>query len=255
MSNREAQALRCAGVQRFVDTYLDGEFAESDRAEFDAHVAECERCRLRVKRQADWKAAIKQAGPHEAAPAALRNRVKRAIAVEGAPKLTWRRWAVRVTPLAAMGGLLATLFASKVPFSPVATSIIETHRRNLPVEFAGAPDQMKRWYQDKVDFPVRLPQLGRAALRGGRLANVRDRQAAYLQYEVNGSKVSVFIFDPGKLQLEARRKQVIGNREVYLDEEGGYNVAIFRDHGMGYAIASDLDPEQMIKMVGAAVQP
>ena len=25
------EALRCAGSQRFVDTYLDGEFAETDR--------------------------------------------------------------------------------------------------------------------------------------------------------------------------------------------------------------------------------
>ena len=36
--SKEGVALRCAGIQRFVDTYLDGEFAERDRGEFEAHL-------------------------------------------------------------------------------------------------------------------------------------------------------------------------------------------------------------------------
>src|SRR5437867_3207700 len=92
-------ALRCAGVQRFVDTYLDGEFAEGDRTEFEAHLQECEDCHARVRGQAQWRAAIKAAAPHEQAPAALRNRVLRQIAHEAAPlapgesraRSSWRR--------------------------------------------------------------------------------------------------------------------------------------------------------------------
>ena len=85
-----------------------------------------------------------------------------------------------------------------------------------------------------------VPQAS-AALRGGRLASIGDKQAAYLVYDINGDKVSVFIFDAGDLPIESRRKTVIGNREVYFDQEHGYNVALFRDRGVGYAIASDLD--------------
>ena len=35
----------------------------------------------------------------------------------------------------------------------------------------------------------------------------------------------------------------------------GYNVAMFRDRGVGYAIASDLDNDQMFKLVSGAVAP
>jgi hypothetical protein len=91
------------------------------------------------------------------------------------------------------------------------------------------------------------------ALRGGRLANVGDRQAAYLLYDLGGNKVSVFIFDPGELPIEARHHAFIGNREVFFDGERGYNVALYRDHGVGYAIASDLDQGQMMRLVSAAV--
>ena len=47
-NHEQAGRLRCAGISRFVDTYLDGEFAEHDRAEFEAHLAECDACSAKV---------------------------------------------------------------------------------------------------------------------------------------------------------------------------------------------------------------
>lgn len=256
MSGKEA--LRCAGISRFVDTYLDGEFAETDRAEFEAHLGDCESCRGKVRVQAEWKQAIKEAAPREQAPAALRNRVARSIARESKPMLSWRAWAVRAMPAAAAVGLLATFMISKVQWSPVAADLVAKHQKTTPIEVSGGPDQVRKWYADKVDFPVRVPQLCRQAacsLRGARLSSVGDKPAAYLVYDINGDKVSVFIFDATDLPIETRRRQVIGNREVYFDQEHGYNVALFRDRGVGYAIASDLDQDQMMKLVSSAVSP
>jgi mycothiol system anti-sigma-R factor len=254
--SREAGALRCAGIQRFVDCYLDGEFAERDRGEFEAHLAECESCRAKVRVQAEWKKQIKAAAPHEKAPASLRNRIKRSVAKETRPaQMSWRKWAVRVMPVAAASGMLLTLIVSKVQWSPVAADVIAKHQKQLPIEVTGGADQLKKWYADKVDFPVRPLDLPHAALRGGRLTNIGDKQAAYLVYDFNGDKVSVFVFDPSDLPMEAQRKAVIKNREVFFDQERGYNVALFRDHGVGYAIASDLDSDKMMQLVSGAVTP
>ena len=55
--------------------------------------------------------------------------------------------------------------------------------------------------------------------------------------------------------IEARKKQVIGNRDVYFSQEHGYNVAMFRDRGVGYAITSDMDQDQMTKLVSSAISP
>jgi mycothiol system anti-sigma-R factor len=249
--------LRCAGIQRFVDTYLDGEFAERDRAEFEAHVGECESCRRKVKQQAEWKVAIKAAAPREQAPAALRNRVLRAVAKEAQPERSWSAWAKRVLPVAAAVGLVGSFAVSQVQWSPVAADVIAKHQRNLPIEVSGGTEQVRDWYAGKVDFPVRPPRFAigntPVALRGGRLTNVGDRQAAYLVYDINGSKVSVFIFDPGKRSVEAPHRMVIGNREVFLDQERGYSVVLYRDRGVEYAITSDLDSDQMLKLVSSAV--
>jgi len=154
-------------------------------------------------------------------------------------------------------GLVATFMISKVQWSPVAADVVANHQRNPPIEVSGGSEQVKKWYSDKVDFPVRPPQFRNlsAALRGGRLASIGDKQAAYLVYDINGNKVSVFVFDPSELPIEARKKQVIGNREVFFDEEHGYNVAMFRDRGVGYAIAGDMNREEMSKLVSAAIAP
>jgi mycothiol system anti-sigma-R factor len=254
--SKDAIALRCAGIQRFVDCYLDGEFADRDKSEFEAHLAECESCRNKVRVQSEWQNQIRAAAPNERAPAALRNRIRRSLARQAPPaQMSWRKWAVRVMPVAAASGLLLMTVVSRVNWSPVAADVIAKHQKQLPIEVTGGADQLKKWYADKVDFPVRPLELPHAALRGGRLTNIGAKQAAYLVYDFNGDKVSVFVFDPSDLRLEAQRKAVIKNREVYLDQERGYNVALFRDHGVGYAIASDLDSDEMLKLVSGAVAP
>jgi mycothiol system anti-sigma-R factor len=257
MSEQERELIRCAGVSRFVDTYLDGEFGEGDRAEFERHLAECEACRHKVKAQSEWKRLIKAAAPREQAPAALRNRISRSLAHEAKPMLSWRAWATRAMPAAAAVGLVATFLISRVQWSPVCADVVAKHQRNLPIEVSGGSDQVRQWYAGKVDFPVRPPQFHNepATLRGGRLASIGDKQAAYLLYEMNGNKVSVFVFDSGELPVEGRKKVVIDHHDVYFDQEHGYNVALYRDHGVGYAIASDLDQDQMVKLVSSAVSP
>lgn len=251
----EVKALRCAGIQRFVDTYLDAEFADGDRAEFEVHLQDCEECRHKVKVQAEWKMAVRAAAPREMAPASLRNRVQRAIAKEARGRQrSWRTFATRVLPVAAAAGLVGSLMVARLSLSPVAADVIAKHQRNLPIEVSGGSDNVKRWYVDKLGFPVKPPSLcNTCALRGGRLAEVANQQAAYLVYDVNGAKVSVFIFDPSSLALELPQRATVGNSEVYLDQEHGYNVAIFRDHGVGYAIAGDLDRDQMLKFVSSTV--
>ncbi|MEO6954191.1 MAG: zf-HC2 domain-containing protein [Polyangia bacterium] len=265
-------AVHCEGVWRFCDAFVDGEFGDVERAEFESHLEGCHDCQAIVRAQATWKQAVRAAAPREKAPDVFRARLDAQLAREVASKealkaqvdaalgevatVPPRSFVSRAWPYAACGCIALALLVTRGPHAGVTADLIAKHQRNLPIEISGGSDNVRRWYADKVDFPVRPPVFVGAhpgALRGGRLANVRDHQAAYLFYEVDGNKVSVFIFDAGELPMEARHHQVIGNREVYFDAERGYNVALYRDHGVGYAIASDLDQDQMMKLVSSAV--
>jgi anti-sigma factor RsiW len=167
-----------------------------------------------------------------------------------------RRWpqAVFMGAAAAAALFLGYATAPNHRYSPVVADAILWNTRPMPIEVRGGDDVVRAWFQDKLNVAVRPPRMENAALVGARLANIRDRQAAYLVYDLSGTKVSVFVFDPSNLPLEARTRRQVGNHEVYLDGERGYHVALYRDGGVGYAVASDLDEDRVLQLVSSAVR-
>src|SRR2546430_10080250 len=54
----------------------------------------------------------------------------------------------------------------------------------------------------------------------------------------------LFVFDAHDLPLAAPRRYMIGQREVYTEGTRGYQVALFRDNDVGYAITGSVnEPE------------
>lgn len=251
-------AFGCSDVERFLDAYIDGEFAAEDRGGLEEHITSCPSCAERVRLHAGLKAALKAACPRAPLPENLRQRITSALREEDAHKhsILGRRLAWSTVPLGAVAMVLGMIFFAHHSLSPVATEAIARHQRDLPIEVSGGDQKIRDWFTHKVDFAVHPPRLPvGAALRGGRLANIRDRQAAYLLYDVDGRKVSVFVFDPGDLQMAGRSQRQIGNRQIFFDSARGYNVALFRDHDVGYAFTSDMDEDRMLQLVSAAVVP
>jgi anti-sigma factor RsiW len=133
---------------------------------------------------------------------------------------------------------------------------VDKHARALPLEIqptsAGSND-VESWFQGKVDFRVRAPRFNSpqaARLVGARLANVRDRQAAYLVYggDDPARRTTLLVF-PGELALPDGRRTTVGNREVVMANERGYNVALWQNRGIVYSLVSDLDERDMLQLV------
>jgi anti-sigma factor RsiW len=244
--------MDCVDVNQFMDAYIDGEFAAQDRVEMERHFEQCEPCRGEARRQAQWKAAIRARMPRPNAPYGLHMRVSRALDQEIAAPSLWRRLSWRLAPTVLAAGVLATLLIRVEPTSPVVQESILDHRLNWPVEVAGPdPDGVSTWFRGKVDFPVRPPRFdNQVRLLGGRLGHLGQQHAAYLVYSMQGGhKVSVFVY-PGNIPIEAPRRIVVRDRPVYVGDESGYRVALFRDRGIGYALASDLDESELVRLVG-----
>jgi len=72
--------MDCRELERSVDAFLDAEFDERERAEAEAHLAGCPRCRAMVEAQVRVRSAIRAKlreamtppAPAGSAPAALR---------------------------------------------------------------------------------------------------------------------------------------------------------------------------------------
>lgn len=144
-------------------------------------------------------------------------------------------------------------------YRPIVVESVNWHRRNLPPEVVGpSGERVSTWLKPKVDFPVRLPRFERTGredvnLLGARLSNVRDKQAAYVVYEVDGNKISVMLIGGNRIMAQPRRARVRRrpvNPPIYT--ANGYNVAVIQDNGITYSVTSELPREDMAQLVDAA---
>lgn len=183
------------------------------------------------------------------------------VAVEASSKvvnLAARRpfsWGT-VVPFAAAA---AALFAWKFHVGGIRTAnaadaplddIVAEHARPLPPD-SHSPDEVRQ-LERYVGVPVRPQVLGGSAkLVGGRVMPLHRERAAMLQYEVQRGggqapqRVSVFIYDPRRIQVDGSefRPRAVGTAEVRVGHSNGYTVAVAEHHGVGYVLASDLDPD------------
>lgn len=140
---------------------------------------------------------------------------------------------------------------------------VAQHSRPVPPEQQD-PKQVRQ-FERYVGVPVHVRQQitqnggGSARFVGGRLVPVHGgERAAMLQYEMqqpNGGvqRVTLFVYDPRKIQVGGPHlaARAVGTAEVRVGQTDGYSVAVTQRGGVGYAMASDLDPESSANLVAA----
>jgi hypothetical protein len=76
-----------------------------------------------------------------------------------------------------------------------------------------------------------------------------------LQYTLDGGhRISIYVFDPRRIATNPSRlhARVIGSDPVYVGQVRGWSIAAHEQHGVGYAVASDLDEQASAELALAA---
>ena len=137
---------------------------------------------------------------------------------------------------------------------------VAQHKHPLPPEQQD-PKQVRQ-FERYVGVPVHVPNLQQhggqnARFVGARLLPVQGgERAAMLQYELqqgNGAmqRVTVFVYDPAKVQIGGAHlaARAVGTSEVRTGRADGYSIAVTQHAGVGYAMASDMDPESSASLM------
>jgi anti-sigma factor RsiW len=259
-------AMDCSELERVVDAYLDGEFDAAERAEADAHLARCERCRCHVEARGRIRTALRarlreaMTPPADAgrAPPALRARIEDAFARQRLP--LWRR-ALSPLPLGALvacaAGALLVVATHHVDDALVEEAV-RSHHRDLPLEVLATSvgeTSIRDWLQGKLDFNAAPPRFHAAGvhLLGARLWHLRDRSAAYVRYELPRGHAGLFIVDdPSHRFADVGREVQHGGQVVRLVNARGYNVAVWRENEIVYSLVSDLEESALFDLVRSA---
>lgn len=251
--------MECRDLERLLPAYADGEFASAESAEAKLHLATCPACREEVSGQMAFRAFLQErvARTRPAAPDALRARIRKDVAKERAVE-TLRRFAAYsafaagLVVVASTGYVIASGRQASEPLDMVLDAV-DKHARALPVEVTPAAGDVDSWFRGKVDFNVRAPHFRSpgARLVGARLANVRERQAAYLVYggDDPGRRMTLLVFPGGDVRFPDGHTRHVGGQDVVLANEKGYNVALWRNKGIVYSLVSDLDEKDVLQLV------
>jgi anti-sigma factor RsiW len=259
-------SMDCGELERSVDAYLDGEFDARERAEADAHLAKCERCRSLTESQRRIRAAVR-ARLREAmqppsgagrAPPALRARIEDALARRRRP--LWRR-ALSPLPLGALAACAAGVFlvlATHRGGEALVEEAVRSHHRGLPLEVMAASvgeGSIPAWFAGKLDFHPAPPHFGADGVHvvGARLSHLRELPAAYIRYELPRGQAGLFIVDdPSGRFGNAGRELHVGPHVVRVVNARGYNVAVWREKEIVYSLVSDLDESALFELVRTA---
>lgn len=232
-----------------LDAYLDDELTAADARELEAHLANCAQCaRFRDERLA-LRAAIMSRIPIVAAPDALRDRVRAALAAEARAAAPARRpvssyW--RAVAIAASLVIVAVgswnLALRKANAERLADAVLASHIRSLmPGHLTDvlSSDQhtVKPWFNGKLDFSPPVHDLAAQGypLLGGRLDYVDGRPVAVLVYGRRQHLINVFVWPAMRGPSGAGR----------ASDRQGYHLLHWAAPDYTYVVASDLAPTEL----------
>lgn len=270
--------MNCDDIQKGIYVFLDGEFAEPERADFEAHVKACGNCRKKVERERTFLVGVRQAVPPVSMPAGLEARIREALAAAPAPdelpatkrpdaRGASRFWLAAAAIMLLTGGTTAYLLSRSdsgdsgaarheiAAPERLAAEAVATHQSQLPMEVRGSQTQIRRFLEANVPFRVDLAFADdpRVELVGARFTRVDGRDAVLLNYEVDGERLSVLQMADDPTAMTAH---VDPGAELppSFASQAGFDVATFRRHGVVSSVVGAGGTGNVQRLVRAAWQ-
>jgi len=195
----------CPGRVEAISALLAGELGEAEELELRRHLDGCARCvawRAELEGLSD---ALARELRRERAPRRLGERVA-GLAPRRVGPLTRpsRPAAVAALGAAVLAAVLVVAWALYPPPSFEA-ALVADHRKLVSGRVAlhapaSDPEAVERTLAARLPFSVELGSVSGARLLGGHACHLVGRDAAYLQFERGGERISVFAFPRAEMR-------------------------------------------------------
>jgi len=258
--------MDCHDVLLVLLDYQQGRLAPEAHGQVRAHLDGCTDCAHEDRLEHELTQALERRLPQHAAPLALKRRLAAQWPVDATSPAPRRQWLRSWMPAAAAAVILLALapLAWQRVLSPwgsgrdvMVAEAVNDHVRLVqserPLEIeSGGIHQVIPWFSGRLDFAptVRFTGDSDFPLRGGAVGYFVDRKAAALVYGRRLHTVSVFVFRADGLPWPRAGLEKLGRLEVYRTASRGFNVLLWRDGELGYAVVSDVDPRDLSLLVG-----
>lgn len=137
----------------------------------------------------------------------------------------------------------------------LVTEAVNDHLRVLyaerPIEIEnGNVPELKTWFGGRLDFAPALEFAGSPdfPLQGAAVAYFIDRKAAAFVFKRRQQLVTLLVFRASGLPWALRGDTALGRVSASKARLRGFNVLLWHDADLGYALASDLADAELIQL-------
>ena len=203
--------------------------------------------------------------PRQAAPAELRARLEARMHGGAGGRRPARRpsWLAPVASAIATGVLVWGLtrpvprpsHQPEVATAEMVREAVNDHLRVVqsthPLEVeSGGIHQVKPWFTGRLDFAPRVdleadPDF---PLQGGGLGYFRDRKAAVFVFGHRLHKITLLVFSADQLPWRTEGLKTLGTIAVDEQTARGFNVLLWRNDELGYALVSDVSAADLERL-------
>ena len=281
--------LRCQAVRESLRAFHAGRLSPGESQAVREHLASCEACGAADEVDLTLTELLEQKLPRPLAPEALQRRLSAWVA--GAPPAresaaleqpatvvreepsavpaplptprmrSPRVWAALGSVAVAALALLVVLRSGSTEQNPLLREVVNDHLRVLyaqqPVEIeSGGIHQVKPWFQGRLDFAPRVLVEDDEAfpLLGGAVSYVLDRKAAAFVYKRRLHTITLFVFRAEGLPWPHAGERSLGPVQAQVDTQRGFNVLLFRQQDLAYALVSDLNLRELSELAEKLVE-
>ena len=263
--------MDCHDVLLVLLDYQQGRLAPEAQGQVRAHLDRCAECAHEDRLEHELTQALERRLPQHAAPLSLKRRLAAQWPTDAVPSRPRRRWLTTWMPAAAAALVLLAVVplawqralgpGGAGPEAMVAEAVNDHVRllqsqRPLEVE-SGGIHQVIPWFSGRLDFSptVRFAGDEDFPLHGGAVGYFVDRKTATLVYGRRLHTISVLVFRADGLPWPRAGLEKLGRLEVYRTASRGFNVLLWRDGELGFAVVSDVDPRDLALLVSKIAPP
>jgi len=145
--------------------------------------------------------------------------------------------------------------------SSLVSEALNDHLRVIgstrPIEIeSGGIHQVKPWFTGRLEFAPRVAFSGDDdfPLLGGSVGYVRDHKAAVMVFKRRLHTITLLVFPPEGLDWPRAQPRPVGRLAVVEEAARGFNVLLWRDGGLAYALVSDVNPRDL-ELLAARLNP
>ncbi len=231
--------------EEYQQAWIQAEDGKEASPETREHLTKCALCQEFTYEQERLRDHVRKLAKTEFAPESLREQAE-AMILGRRPShpMSPQIWSGVGAAVALLILTVAALhwYRSSYLLSPnrLAQDFIADHLHYLPGReeiVSPSAREVESWFQARVDFSVRVPEVPSAVLQDARVCDIAGRKAALLHYrrEADQTLVSLFV-TPEPKSFETAKRPI----EVWESNQG-LNSALWCHRGLVYSLVATLD--------------